>query len=159
MKKEQLGIVSGGVISILCFFIYFVLIPAQVKLKSGVEIGPEFFPKLAVMVIGFSSILYILMQFYNLKSKQGSFKDGFEFNVRNYIDHIIFILAGIIFLLVANFLGFAISAIILTVFLLFLFGSQGVIKNIVIGIVYSVAVYVLFSTIVRVRFPVGIFGI
>ena len=159
MNKEQLGVASGGFISILSLIIYFFLIPMQIRLRPGAEIGPEFFPKLAVIVIGITALTYTSMQAYKLLSNKEVVLKKYVFDIRKYINHIIFILAGIVFLLIVRYLGFAISATLLTMFLLFLFGSKGIIKNILIAVVYSVAVYYLFSTIVRVRFPVGIFGI
>jgi hypothetical protein len=159
MNKEQLGVASGGFISILSFIVYFFLIPMQVRLRPAAEIGPEFFPKLAVLIIGITSLTYAVTQAYNLRANKESIKEKYVFDIKNYINHIVFILAGIVFLLIVRYLGFAISAMILTMFLLFLFGSKGIIKNILIAVIYSVTVYYLFSTIVRVRFPVGIFGI
>lgn len=159
MKKEQQGILSGGFIAILSFIVYFFLIPTQIKLKKGVEIGPEFFPKIAVMLVAICSLAYVIFQVISLKSTKTSFKEGFSINIKEYKNHLIFISSAILFLAVVEYLGFAISAILLTIFLLFFFGSKGIVKNIVIGIVYGTVVYLLFSQVLRISFPVGIFGI
>ncbi|GAB4112663.1 MAG: hypothetical protein Kow00103_02610 [Candidatus Caldatribacteriota bacterium] len=159
MKTEQQGIISSGFIILISILVYFFLIPAQVKLKSGARIGPEFFPKLAIMVIGVSALIYMIIQIKNLKDAKISFKEGLSFGIKNYLVHIIFITTTILFLILTNYLGFAISAILFLIFILFFFGSKGVLKNIIIAIVYVLIVYYAFCNILKINFPPGIFGI
>jgi putative tricarboxylic transport membrane protein len=159
MRSEQTGVVSGIILLIVSAVFHFILIPTQVRLRPGAAVGPEFFPELVVVVIGVLAIVLILTQMKAIKDSGKPFKEDFVFRIKDYLNHAIFITAAIVFLAVVRHLGFVISAVFLTIFLLFFFGSKGVVKNIVIGIIYGIAVYWLFGTIARVNFPVGIFGI
>lgn len=159
MKKLNREIVSGGFITLVCILCYFFLIPGQIKLKSNAVLGPEFFPKISVILIGTCSLLYTIIQIYSLKDRKTSDNDSFSFSIKGYTRQIIFILFGFLFLLVVEYLGFPIASILLLIFLLFFFGSKGVAKNIIIAVIYGGCVYYLFSSILKISFPPGIFGI
>jgi hypothetical protein len=159
MKKLNREIVSGSFITLVCILIYFFIIPTQIKLKANAALGPEFFPKIAVMVIGICALIFTIIQIYSLKDSKTSNNDSFSFSIKGYIKQIIFILFGFAFLIVVEYLGFPIASILLLIFLLFFFGSKGVVKNIVIAVIYGCCVYYLFSSILKISFPTGIFGI
>jgi hypothetical protein len=159
MKSEQQNIISGGIIALISIIVYFIIIPMEVKLKPDAKVGPEFFPKLAVFTIGVMALIYVIIQVRNLRAAQVSFKDGLMFNVKEYTAHIIFIAMTVLFLILTRYLGFAISAVLFLISLLFFFGSKGALKNIIIAVLYGITVYYVFSNVLKVRFPPGILGI
>jgi hypothetical protein len=159
MKKMNREIVSGSFITLVCILIYFFIIPTQIKLKANAALGPEFFPKIAVILIGTCSLIYTIIQIYSLKDSKTSNNDSFSFSIKGYIKQIIFILFGFAYLIIVEYLGFPIASILLLIFLLFFFGSKGIVKNIVIAVIYGCCVYYLFSSILKISFPPGIFGI
>lgn len=159
MKRMNREIVSGSFITLVCIIIYFFVIPGQIKLKANAVLGPEFFPKIAVILTGACSLIYTIIQMYSLKDSKTSDNDSFSFSIKAYYRQIIFILFGFAFLIVVEYLGFPIASILLLISLLFFFGSKGVAKNIIIAVVYGCCVYYLFSVILKISFPPGIFGI
>ena len=159
MQKKQQNIIPGVLITLISILIYIFLIPTQIKIKEGVSIGPDFFPKIAVMIIGLCSLFYTILQIKQLKASKESVMDGFSFDIKDYVNHIVFIASGLVFLTIVRYLGFPITVVLFLIFLLFFFGSKGIPKNIIIAVIYGIAVYALFSTILKISFPDGIFGI
>jgi len=159
MKKEQKNVIAGTFFTLISIILYFFIIPMQVKLKANAEFGPEFYPKIIVILIGATALIFTLLEVLKLKATNRSIKDGLSLNIKNYISHIIFIGATVLFLFIIKYLGFVISAILLLIFLLFHFGSKDMLKNVMLSVIYIIFVYLVFSNVLKVSFPDGIFGI
>lgn len=157
MKERQDQIVFYAVLSGLGGCLLFWVIPNFIRIKPNAAIGPEAFPQLVTMILIGLSLAGLVMEYHALRAEGGSFR-GYRIQWRNYLPQAIFLLSGIGFLLAAPVLGFVPSAVIFLLFLLFFFGSKRKLVNLITAAVYPVVLYLIFSQVLRISFPAGIFG-
>ena len=136
----------------------FYIVPNFIKRKSNVQIGPEMYPKLVTTLMIALALLGLILEYRAMRAAGESFS-GYSADLKKYIPHVFFLASGVAFLIAAPILGFFIAAIPFMMFLLYLFGSEGKLKNIIISIAYPAVLVLLFSQVLRVNFPAGIFGI
>lgn len=136
----------------------FFIIPNFIKHRASVAVGPEVFPKLVTGILIVLSLVGLLSEYRRLKKEGGNFK-AYRINFKFYIPHLLFITSGVIFLMAAPVLGFAIAGIPFMLFLLKLFGSDNRIFNLLVSIAYPITLFFIFTQFLRVNFPAGIFGI
>ena len=158
MKKEQASIIFNGSVFFFLLFTYFFLIPNFIRLKAGVRYGPELFPKLVTLILIAFSLVITVREYVAFKKAGGSFSH-MDFNFKAYIPHTLFIVSGVLFLYAAKYFGFVIAAVPFMLFWLYIFGSKNKILSIVVAILYPIALVWLFSGVMRIPFPRGIFGI
>lgn len=158
MKKRQDNIVFYAVLSVISLFIEFGIIPHYIKHKANALIGPELFPQLVTAILIVLSLMGLYAEYRAMKAEGGSF-EGFTISFKSYLPHVLFLVSGVVFLIAAPILGFLIAAVPFLLFLLFLFGSQRKLFNLFLSIVYPVALFLIFSQVLRISFTAGIFGI
>lgn len=158
MKNRQDNILFYTVIIIFGLVLEFLIIPNFIKLRANVAIGPEVFPRLITGVLIVLAIAGLIQEFRSLKKEGGDFK-GYNISIKSYLPHVLFLLAGVIFLVLAPILGFVVAAVPFMFFILWLFGSEKILFNVFLSITYPVALFLIFTQVLRINFPAGIFGI
>ncbi|WP_313346875.1 tripartite tricarboxylate transporter TctB family protein [Sedimentibacter sp.] len=154
---------SGIVIVLFSLFSYFWLIPNQISVRKGVTIGADYFPELLVTIIGICGAVLIIEGLIYLH-KKGELSLSSILGISNvtqlkkYLPHVIFLLSTVIYLIVMQYLGFVIASIPFLIFLLLFFGHSKIAWCSVVSVIFVVAIYLLFSNVFRIRFPVGPFG-
>jgi len=164
MKKLYSDLRAGGILFLVSLVMYFVLIPAQIKLKGNeASLAADFFPKLLIIIIGFCGLLLAGFSAYDLyrnKERARTERAGgaWKTDYKAFIPHLTFLVTAIVYLVLMQYLGFILSSIPFLVFLLWHFGRLGFVKNCILAILYVPVVYYIFNTGFRIRFPIGPFG-
>ena len=154
---------SGIAIVLFSLFSYFWLIPNQIAVRKGVTIGANYFPELLVMIIGICGAILIIQGLTYLHRKgelslSSVFGIGNAGQLKKYLPHVIFLLSTVIYLIVMQYVGFVIASIPFLILLLLFFGHSKIGWCSVVSVIFVVAIYLLFSNVFRIRFPVGPFG-
>lgn len=157
MKKHQTDVIGYSAIVAFSLTLYFWLIPNFVKLKKNADIGPDMFPKLLAGFLFVLGAIGLVSTLVAMKRDGVSFK-GYRMEWKKYVPQVILLASGIVFILAAQFLGFLIAAVIYAFLLFLLFGSRRWVLNGIMAVVYPVILYLLFSLVLRIQFPAGIFG-
>ncbi len=155
--NRQNNIVFYTFLCVLGLAMEFSIIPNYVKQRANVNIGPGMFPSLVTWVLILLSAVSLYLEYRKLKAEGGNFK-GYTVRLKPYIPHALFLLSGILFLVAATKLGFLIAAVPFLFFLLYLFGSERMVYNLLISVAYPSVVFLIFTHVLRVSFPAGIFG-
>lgn len=119
--------------------------------------GPEsgLVPFLSGLIIG-SVGLYLFLSKSTKQNKVGDSKFWEFSTVRNRVILVLFGFCAMAYLLPE--LGFVISSVLITTFLLRVLERQNILKAIAIALVCCFAVYALFGIILKIILPVGPFG-
>lgn len=157
MKKRQDNIVFYAAMSGVGVAFLLFIIPNFIKKKTNAAIGPEAFPQLVTLILIALCLVGLVMEYRELKAEGGSFS-GYRIDFKAYLPQALFLLSGVAFLMAAPVLGFAVAAIPFLLFLLYFFGSKKLVVNVVISVAYPIALYLIFSQVLRISFPVGILG-
>lgn len=163
MERRFNDLRSGFLITVFSFITYFLIIPAQIKTKSNVEMGPEFFPKFMVLIIGLCGIILIIQNAYSLY-KEGKLKldilknKEYKVDLKPYKSHFVFIVSAFLYLILMQYTGFVISSIPFLIFLLWFFGHSKIGWCAFLSVTYVLAVYFIFLEVFRIRFPIGPLG-
>jgi hypothetical protein len=163
MKEIIRDLRSGIVAVIFSIFMYFWMIPQQIKVRKGVIMGPDYLPRFLIIIIGLCGMVLILRGLFFLK-KRGELSvkvilgNNFFAGLKKYLPHIIFLLVSILYLLVMPLLGFILTSIPLLIFLLLYFGHSNFVRSVVTSVLFIVVVYLLFTYVFRIKFPIGPFG-
>ena len=164
MKKLYADLRAGLILIVASLALYFVLIPAQIRVRANTtDVSAAFFPKLLALILCLCGVLLVGSKLFTLyrsrKQAVAEWKSGglkTDYNV--FLPHVIFLLMAIVYLILMQYLGFILASVPFLVFLLWHFGSQGLLKNIILASVYIPIVYYIFATWFRIRFPMGPFG-
>lgn len=157
MSKRKINIVAYCVLIAFCAAMYFYVIPNYIKMRSNADVGPEVFPKLIVLVLFVLCLIGLIQEFLGMAREKESWQGG-SINLKEYLPQVGMILSGVVFLFLAPKLGFAVAAIFFMFFLLNYFGSKRLVLNLVLSVFYPVLLYLLFSRVLHISFPAGIFG-
>lgn len=157
LSKRKINIVAYCILLVFCAAMYFYVIPNYVKVRSNTDIGPEVFPKLIVLVLFALCVIGLIQEIWGMVQEHESWQ-GFSISWKAYLPQVGMILSGVIFLFLAPRLGFAVAAIPFMFFLLNYFGSKRLVLNLVLSVVYPVFLFLLFSRVLHISFPAGIFG-
>lgn len=154
MKEKQGNLVFGSILLILSIIMFFIIIPKYISLKAGVIVGPEFFPKVATIVVGLGGLLLVISSIPGLKGAG----EKFEFNIKEHSGQIIFFVSALLYVSAIKLLGFIIASLIYLFLTLWFFGARKISRNIIITIAYIAVVYLVFVKGLRISFPPGILG-
>lgn len=164
MKKMYSDLRSGIVLVVLCIFFWFVLIPRQIILRGPAQaVGADFFPRLMVIIIAICGLVLAgksALGIYKHKERfQKERAEGLlKTNYAAYLPHVMFIAAAFVYLWIMPHVGFVIASILFLLFCLWRFGSQGIVKNLLIAFIYVPIIFFIFNEFFRVRFPLGPLG-
>ncbi len=163
MEDKVRDLRSGIVTVIFSLFMYFWMIPRQVKVREGIVRGPDFLPKLLIGLIGICGVIMVVRGIVFLK-KQGELSvkaiagEHLAIGLKRFFPQIIFLGVSIVYLLVMPYIGFITASIPLLVFLLLFFGNTHVLRSVIMAIVYIAVVFLIFTYVFRIKFPMGPLG-
>ena len=158
-RTRQNSIVFAGLIAVFGIVLLTVLIPKYIKVTARMTgISPRLFPQIIAGLMIVLSAAWIIMELRAMKKSGEDFKGYFP-NLKALLPQVALIGSGIIFLVLAPMLGFVIASVPFVFFLLWLFGSKRWWLNAIVAVAYPIVLYVLFHYLLRVNFPVGMFGI
>lgn len=151
MKKND--IIAGGIFIVLAIFIFTQTFNYPSPEKG--HPGPDLFPNiLALLFIGFGVALI-------LKTRKLSSKDQAEAEVApgpKKVLNALFVLAIVaVYVGIVNFVGFLITSAVLLFILMKKLGVT-ILKSAVASIIITLFINLMFSKILRVPLPIGIFG-
>lgn len=146
---------KGNIISsIICILIgLFILFESKDFPQGATGVpGPAFFPRiLAYFVIGLS-VLLIINTFIKRDDRKITLLD--KDSIKVYVT-IGFLLA---YLILLNFLGFIIATPIFLFSLIFFYIRKNILKNAIIAVLVTFLIYGVFSSLLAVPLPQGIFA-
>jgi hypothetical protein len=115
------------------------------------------FPRLAALVIGLSGLLLVVSRVWALPDKRALLdKANYAVNGKNLLRQAIFIVAMVAYLELIPMLGFVIASTVVTFAMLYFFGARALGINAVVSVVYSAAVYALFSHVFQIPLASGV---
>ena len=157
-KQRQNSVLFFAFLTAFSLAARFYIVPNFIKTKSNVQIGPEMYPKLITTLMIALALIGLIMEYRAMRAAGESFA-GYSADLKKYIPHVFLLASGVAFLIAAPVLGFFVAAVPFMLFLLYLFGSEGKLTSVIISVVYPAILVLLFSQVLRVNFPAGIFGI
>lgn len=144
---ERIFLIFLNLISIFLFYITFSF---EIFEMDNYSLGPAFFPRLICIIL---FLLTLSLLFYSIVRKHKVQNEG---NIKSKYS-IITIIIFLIYVLALDKLGYLFSTIVFMIALLFLLRSRGVLINIVFSLLFSGAIYFLFSKGFNVSLPEGFF--
>ena len=164
MKKLYMDLRAGLILVAASLGLYFVLIPAQIRVRAtATGVSAAFFPKLLAVVLGLCGLALAASALFDLcRNREQSRKEwqsgAWKTTYKTLLPHAVFLVAAIAYLFLMQYLGFILASVPFLIFLLWHFGSEGLLKNAALAVVYVPLVYYVFATWFRIRFPMGPFG-
>lgn len=159
--KINRSLLYSGLVTLIFFtIILFVLIPLYIE-------EPGFMPPLAVKsdtwpktIAILGMVMGVLLIFNAWTLAQPATDEDDNLNNDNKLIYLArfskILLSFIVFVIIEPYLGFLISTILLTVFLMSTIQSPAnYIKSIIIGLVFTLLIYFVFTKFIHVQFPLG----
>ncbi|MBW1973542.1 MAG: hypothetical protein DRG20_01955 [Deltaproteobacteria bacterium] len=145
---------SGIFIFIFSIFLYFYLIPNEVKGKATGGMKPSFIPDLLAIILAFLSLLLIFEPFIrSLKTKEKIFinEQPIKIPSRTIVVSAIFFA----YIFITPFLGYLLSSFLILAILLFYFGNRKWYIVIPLIFVFPLMLYWFFAKVMLVLLPQG----
>lgn len=162
--KDTIRDLRSGIVIVACSLLaYFWLIPSQIRIRRVVSQGPDFLPKLLVIIIGACGVIMVVKSIYSLH-KQGKLSmqtimGSSPLNsIKTFLPQIIFLVACALYMILMPLIGFITSSILVLTFLLYFFGNTRIMKNLLTSVIYVIVIFLLFTYVFRIKFPMGPFG-
>lgn len=156
MKKQIVDIVYGFVAFLFSVFCFAYLIPMQIRVRKAYMADASIFPQLAALLIGVAGLALVITRIWALPDKRVLLdKTCYAINGKIVLRQVVFIVAMVAYLKLMPMLGFVLASTLFAFTMLHYFGSRTLAKNAVISVVFSVAVYLLFSRLFQVVLAPG----
>jgi len=156
MKRHITDIVYGFVALVFSLYCYAYLIPKHIRVRAVYMADASAFPRLAALVIGCAGLLLIVSRLWMLTDKRALLdKANYAVNGKSVLRQAIFIAAMVAYLELIPVLGFVIASSVFTFAMLYYFGARALATNAAVSVVYSAAVYALFSRVFQISLATG----
>ena len=142
--------VIGVLLLILSGYIWFTANGFPERTGSGP--GPEFFPKLASFVLAFLSIILF---FQRVTKEEANDVDQISFTRENIKKFILTFLALILFIVLAQFLGFLVSSMLFIVCWMLIMREKNWKFILLLSIIFSIVITFIFEMLLVVPIPHG----
>lgn len=157
MRKQIVDIVYGCAGLLFSVFCFVYLIPTQIRARPAYAAEASIFPRLAALIIGIAGLALIVSRIIALPDKKALWdRANYAVDWRAALRQAVFIAAMAVYLALINPLGFVLATTAFVFAMLHYFGSTALAKNAAIAIVFSVAVYLLFSRLFQVSLAPGL---
>lgn len=162
--KDTIRDLRSGVVTVACSLLtYFWLIPSQIKIRRVVPNGPDFLPKLLVIIIGVCGVIMVVKSLYSLRKQEklslqtvmGSSPSN---SIKTFLPQIIFLAACAMYMVLIPLIGFITSSVLVLTFLLYFFGNTRIMMNLITSVIYVIVIFLIFTYVFRIKFPLGPFG-
>ena len=144
-----------GIISIVLGLVYSITALRLPHMTMGDRLGPKIFPYFVGIVTIITGIAMIL-QDRNPEKRSKKVDFGFKKHKNVWIKIGLLTIAGIIFGLVIDGLGYMIATALFMFFVSMLINRGKLVQNIVIAVLFSVVTYFVFGVALKLSLPRGI---
>jgi len=144
-----------GIISIVLGLVYSITALRLPQMAMGDRLGPKIFPYFVGIVTIITGIAMIL-QDRNPKKRSKKVDFGFKEHKNVWIKIGLLTIAGIVFGLVIDGLGYMIATALFMFFVSMLINRGKLVQNIVIAVLFSVVTYFVFGVALKLSLPRGI---
>ncbi|HNY99539.1 MAG TPA: tripartite tricarboxylate transporter TctB family protein [Rectinema sp.] len=144
-----------GIISIVLGLVYSITALRLPQMAMGDRLGPKIFPYFVGIVTIITGIAMIL-QDRNPEKRSKKVDFGFKEHKNVWIKIGLLTIAGIIFGLVIDGLGYMIATALFMFFVSMLINRGKLVQNIVIAVLFSVVTYFVFGVALKLSLPRGI---
>lgn len=143
---------------LICFLIaMLIFIPQQIKVSLIAQdtVSPRFFPYVSVIAALVCCALSLVTDVFSMASeiKKGKEVDKKKDENTSYLRVIICIALLLVWYLVIKHVGFIISTVAVTFILSYMLGNRNKISLIVFPVVFTLAIYFVFSNLLHVNLP------
>ncbi len=114
--------------------------------------GPGLFPMILASGLMIMSIILLVQ---TLLEKKNSNHSGIDIKSPEIRRSFTSLIATIIYVIAMNYLGFIVSTVIFLLFLMYLLKNREYIKMIIVSIVVSIAIQIIFKTVLHITLPSG----
>ena len=144
-----------GIISIVLGLVYSITALRLPRMAMGDRLGPKIFPYFVGIVTIITGIALILQdRDPEKRSKKAEF--GFKEHKNLWLNIVILTIAGIIFGLFIDELGYMIATALFMFSVSMLINKGKLVQNIVIAVLFSVVTYFVFGVALKLSLPRGI---
>jgi len=144
-----------GIISIVLGLVYSITALRLPQMAMGDRLGPKIFPYFVGIVTIITGIAMIL-QDRNPEKRSKKVDFGFKEHKNVWIKIGLLTIAGIVFGLVIDGLGYMIATALFMFFVSMLINRRKLVQNIVIAVLFSVVTYFVFGVALKLSLPRGI---
>ncbi|HNV19149.1 MAG TPA: tripartite tricarboxylate transporter TctB family protein [Rectinema sp.] len=144
-----------GIISIVLGLVYSITALRLPQMAMGDRLGPKIFPYFVGIVTIITGIAMIL-QDRNPEKRSKKVDFGFKEHKNVWIKIGLLTIAGIVFGLVIDGLGYMIATALFMFFVSMLINRGKLVQNIVIAVLFSVVTYFVFGVALKLSLPRGI---
>jgi hypothetical protein len=157
MNKRILDVLYSCVAVLFSVFCFLYLIPVHVRSNTSFAVGPRTFPNIAAAVIGFVGLMLIVTRFPELMRKSVFLKkENYSFDWKAFCRQAGFIASMIVYIKLIPILGFIPASVVFVFFMLYYFGSNRFLINILIAVIFTLITYMLFGFLFRISLPSGL---
>ena len=144
-----------GIISIVLGLVYSITALRLPRMAMGDRLGPKIFPYFVGIVTIITGIALIL-QDRNPEKRSKKVDFGFKEHKNVWIKIGLFTIAGIVFGLIIDGLGYMIATALFMFFVSMLINRGRLVQNTVIAVLFSVVTYFVFGVALKLSLPRGI---
>ena len=144
-----------GIISIVLGLVYSITALRLPQMAMGDRLGPKIFPYFVGIVTIITGIAMIL-QDRNPEKRSKKVDFGFKEHKNVWIKIGLLTIAGIVFGLVIDGLGYMIATALFMFFVSMLINRGRLVQNVVIAVLFSVVTYFIFAVALKLSLPRGI---
>ena len=135
------------------------LVPSQIplsKVAQGSQLGPRFVPTVMLAAAAIFCVLSIIAEAYSWLAKGKSLQPCPLASLQQYSKVALMVAALLVWYVLLKSVGFIIMTTLLMVVSMHLLGNRRLWQFVVIPVVFSTAIYLLFSGLLNVPLPAGI---
>ena len=144
-----------GIISIVLGLVYSITALRLPRMAMGDRLGPKIFPYFVGIVTIITGIAMIL-QDRNPEKRSKKVDFGFKEHKNVWIKIGLLTIAGIVFGLIIDGLGYMIATALFMFFVSMLINRGRLVQNTVIAVLFSVVTYFIFAVALKLSLPRGI---
>ena len=144
-----------GIISIVLGLVYSITALRLPQMAMGDRLGPKIFPYFVGIVTIITGIAMIL-QDRNPEKRSKKVDFGFKEHKNVWIKIGLLTIAGIVFGLIIDGLGYMIATALFMFFVSMLINRGRLVQNVVIAVLFSVVTYFIFAVALKLSLPRGI---
>ena len=145
-----------GVFSVVLGVAYLVSTTNIPKMDAGDQVGPRAFPYLVSALVIVCGLWLLLKEFLNTERKPFSF--AFVAGRAVWLRILFTMIAGIVYGLVLDWLGYLISTFFFMIFVCAMINVGKHRQNLIIALVFSVFTFVAFALVLKLSLPRGLLG-
>jgi len=146
----------GSISAILFGIIILLIIPYQIGDIGTSKVGPRFFPYLIVVSIICLGAVSLIIDIYKVKVNKEEHEIN-DINITSAFRVVATIVNLIVWIILIRYLGFIISTILLTSFLIIIIEKRKTYQVLSVSVLFSILIYFIFQLGLKIPLPKGLF--